>query len=225
MGKESKQTEEARIFGVAHTPIEVVDFMVQSAVEMLGGADKIKVLDPFTGDGVFIGSLAAHGVREIVAYEIRREQCAATALKYADTACVDCCDAFRTKPRNFNLIIGNSPYGKVAQSEEIDARIRKTYSGTAKCQVALFDAYIRAIRWASDNLESGIIAYILNSGFLDGIAFANFRKSIAAEFDEIKILNLRGNHRTSGETCRKEGGNVFGQECRTGIAILCLVRK
>lgn len=217
--------ESNRRHGVAHTPPEIVDFMVRSAVGMLGGADKVHALDPCTGDGVFVGALAACGVRHIAAYEIRPEQCAETASRYAHAANVQRVDAFKMRPRGFNLIIGNPPYGKVAQNAEVDARIRETYGGTAKCQVALFDAYIRAIRWASDNLESGIIAYILNSGFLDGIAFANFRKSIAAEFDEIKILNLRGNHRTSGETCRKEGGNVFGQECRTGVAILFLWRR
>ena len=51
MGKESKQTEESRVFGVAHTPREIVDFMVHSVVAMLGGSDRVKALDPFTGDG------------------------------------------------------------------------------------------------------------------------------------------------------------------------------
>lgn len=217
--------ESNRRHGVAHTPSEIVDFMVQSAVGMLGGADKVHALDPFTGDGVFVGSLAAHGVRNIAAYEIRPEQCAETAARYVGTACVECADTFGMRPRGFNLIIGNPPYGKVAQNAEIDARIRETYGGAARCQTALYDAYVRAIRWASDILERGVIAYVINSGFLDGVAFANFRKAIASEFDEIKILDLRGNLRTSGETNRKEGENVFGQECMTGVAILFLVRR
>lgn len=217
-------TESNRKHGVAHTPQAIVDFMVQSAVEMLGGADNVHALDPFTGDGVFVGSLAAHGVRDIAAYEIRSEQCAETAARYAGRAIVTCCDTFRMRPRGFNLIIGNPPYGKVAKSEEIDARIRETYGGAARCQTALYDAYVRAIRWASDILERGVISYVINSGFLDGVAFANFRKAVGAEFDEIKILNLRGNLRTNGEVNRKEGENVFDQECMTGIAILFLRR-
>lgn len=36
---------------------------------------------------------------------------------------------------------------------------------------------------------------------------------------------MRGNHRTSGEICKKEGGNVFANECRTGIAIIFLEKN
>ena len=41
----------------------------------------------------------------------------------------------------------------------------------------------------------------------------------------IIVFNLRGNCRTSGETRRKEGGNVFGLGSRTPIAITLLVKR
>lgn len=41
----------------------------------------------------------------------------------------------------------------------------------------------------------------------------------------IIVFNLRGNCRTSGETRRKEGGNVFGLGSRTPIAITILVKS
>ena len=78
-----------------------------------------------------------------------------------------------------------------------------------------------------------ILGYLLHAKTFFGIfprasesvSFANFRKNAETEYDAVYIVNLKGNHRTSGERCRQEGENVFGVECRTGIAILFLVRK
>ena len=202
--------------------------MVQSSIDLLKKSSvslqEITALDPFTGDGVFLGSLLAHGVKHVTAYEIRREQCTRTSDIYGNCVDIRCVDAFKMHPQNFNLFIGNPPYGKCAKDADIDRRIRETYGGCAVNQQALYDGYVRAIRWASDNLKRGVIAYIVNSSFIDSIAFTNFRKCVALEFKSIHIVNLRGNHRTSGEKCRKEGGNVFGSECRTGIAMIFLTK-
>lgn len=222
-------TDEARIYGVAHTDRILVDFMVESAIRLLGNCgfslNEINALDPFTGDGIFIDSLISHGIRQISGYEIRLEQFKATAQKYKDKAAVIHANAFSTCLHGLNLIIGNPPYGKCAKNDSVDSRIRESYGGCAVNQQALYDGYVRAIRWASDNMKSGVIAYVVNNSFIETVSFANFRKSVEREFDKVYIVNLRGNHRTSGELCRKEGGNVFGSECRTGIAILFLVRN
>lgn len=62
----------------------------------------------------------------------------------------------------------------------------------------LSDDYIKFIRlgqhYVSKNGE-GILAYISNNGFLDGIIHRQMRKSLLEEFDEIYILNLHGNSR------------------------------
>ena len=219
--------EEIRSFGVAHTPIEIARFAVRSAVSILQkkGVKEINALDAFTGDGVFISALLDCGVRNITAYEIRERTALLTARKFAGLAKVFCADAFNCSDSSFNLFVGNPPYGKCAGSNEIDRRIKETYCSRQKNHSALFDAYVRAVRWASDCLRSGVIAYVVNNGFLENLSFDGFRKSLEEEFDEIYIFNLRGNHRTSGERCKKEGENVFGQECRTGIAILVLYKE
>ena len=129
------------------------------------------------------------------------------------------------RPQNFNLFIGNPPYGKCTKDTEIDKKIRESYGGGAVNQRSLYDGYVRAIRWASDNLKCGVIAYIVNNSFLDSITFANFRKRVELEFKSIHIINLRGNHRTSGDVCKKEGGNVFANECGTRIAIIFLEKN
>lgn len=222
-------TNEVKTYGVAHTDKYLVNFMVHSSIDLLKkdgvSLQGIKALDPFTGDGVFLESLLSHDVGYITAYEIRCDQCEQTRNKYGERIDIHCVDAFKMRPQNYNLIIGNPPYGKCAKNTEIDTRIRETYGECAINQQALYDGYVRAIRWASDNLGYGVIAYIVNNSFLDAIAFTNFRKCVELEFQTIHIVNLRGNHRTSGEVCRKEGGNVFANECRTGIAMLFLKKN
>ena len=51
------------------------------------------------------------------------------------------------------------------------------------------------------------------------------RKTLAEEFTDIYIYNLRGNQRTFGEQSRKEGGKVFGGGSRATVAITILVRN
>lgn len=62
----------------------------------------------------------------------------------------------------------------------------------------LSDDYIKFIRlgqyYVHKNGE-GILAYISNNGFLDGIIHRQMRKSLLDEFDKIYILNLHGNSR------------------------------
>ena len=86
--------------------------------------------------------------------------------------------------------------------------------------------YKRFIRWASDRLaDDGIIGFVSNSAFLDARQDDGFRKVIAEEFNELWAIDLKGNARTSGERRRQEGGNVFDDKIRVGVAIYFLVRR
>jgi predicted helicase len=99
---------------------------------------------------------------------------------------------------------------------------------TATNKNSLYDSYIKAIRWASDRLDSeggGIIAFVSNAGWLDGNAMDGLRKCLVDEFSSIYIFNLRGNQRTSGELSRREGGKIFGSGSRTPIAITLFVKN
>ena len=137
------------------------------------------------------------------------------------------------------VIIGNPPYSVGQDSandnaqnrhyEKLEARIADTYAArtNATNKNALYDSYIKALRWSADRLENkdGIIGFVSNAGWLDGNAMDGMRKCFEQEFSNIYIFHLRGNCRTSGELRRKEGGNVFGLGSRTPIAITILVRK
>ena len=94
----------------------------------------------------------------------------------------------------------------------MDNRIRNTYAehSTAVLKNSLYDSYIRAIRWASDRIkDKGMICYVTNGSFIDSNTADGLRKCLTDEFSKIYCFNLRGNGRTSGETCRKEGHPLF----------------
>ena len=136
-----------------------------------------------------------------------------------------------------SVIIGNPPYNANQQNENdnnknreypaIDRRISDTYIDASTAQkTKQYDMYKRFIRWASDRLANdGIIAFVSNSAFLDSRQDDGFRKVVADEFNELWVIDLKGNARTSGERRRQEGGNVFDNKIRVGVAIYLLVRR
>ncbi|MFA0672541.1 DEAD/DEAH box helicase [Vibrio splendidus] len=147
----------------------------------------------------------------------------------------------RMKQKNIEtiqVIMGNPPYSAGQTSENdnnanlkydlLDQRIKTTYvkHSSATLKNALYDSYIRAIRWASDRVSTkGVIGFVTNAGFLEGNTADGVRKCLAEEFSSIYIFHLRGNQRTSGELSRKEGGKIFGSGSRSPIAISILVKN
>lgn len=142
------------------------------------------------------------------------------------------------------IIIGNPPYS-IGQRDandnaanlsypKLEKRIVDTYriasvQTSARSAVTLKDPYIEAFRWASDRIQSmkegGIVAFISNGTWIDGVAQDGMRKCLQDEYTSIYVFNLRGNQRTSGELSRKEGGKIFGSGSRTPITITLLVKN
>ncbi|WP_237746662.1 type ISP restriction/modification enzyme [Planktothrix agardhii] len=144
----------------------------------------------------------------------------------------------RQNDRKISVIMGNPPYNAKQENfnqnnanryyQEVDKRIKDTYIryGKAQNQIVIYDMYTRFIRWASDRLShNGIIAFVSNNSFIDALAYDGFRKVIAEEFNEIWIIDTKGNARNSGERRRQEGGNVFSDQIRVGVAIYFLIRN
>jgi predicted helicase len=146
----------------------------------------------------------------------------------------------RTKQKalDIRVIIGNPPYSAGQNSandnaaniaySQLDTKIRDTYAAhsTATNKNALYDSYIRAIRWASDRIgDAGVMAYVSNAGWVDGNAADGLRKCLADEFSDLYVFHLRGNARTSGEQRRKEKGNVFGEGTRTPVVVYLFVKN
>lgn len=144
----------------------------------------------------------------------------------------------RQKEVDIRVIVGNPPYSSGQNNANdnnanvgypgLDERLRDTYAArsTATNKNALYDSYIRAIRWASDRIgDAGIVAYVTNAGWVDGNAADGLRACLAEEFTDLYVFHLRGNQRTSGERSRKEGGKIFGSGSRAPIAISVFVKN
>ena len=143
----------------------------------------------------------------------------------------------RQNTQKISVIIGNPPYNANQQNEndnnknrkypEIDRRIKATYIKASTAQkTKLYDMYCRFIRWASDRIEDdGIVAFVSNSSFLHKNSFDGFRSIVSREFNELWVVDLKGDARSSGEQRRRQGGNIFGDQIKVGIAIYFFVKK
>ena len=151
-------------------------------------------------------------------------------LTPANTARVE-----KQKQTDMFVVIGNPPYnmGQVNENDNnknrkyktMDERIADTYTKDSKATLRnkLSDPYIKAIRWASDRIgEDGVVAFVTNNGFLDGIAFDGMRKRLAEEFDTIYILDLGGNVRKNPKLSGTSH-NVFG--IQVGVSINFFIKK
>lgn len=143
----------------------------------------------------------------------------------------------RQNGRRISVVIGNPPYNANQRNENdanknreyptIDKRIKTTYVDASSAQkTKLYDMYARFFRWASDRIaENGIIAFVSNNSFIDSKTFDGFRKILSDEFNEIWIIDLKGNARTTSDRRRREGGNVFENKIKVGIAVWFCIKK
>ena len=138
----------------------------------------------------------------------------------------------RQKNAPINVVIGNPPYSAGQKSANdlnanqkypgLDKRIAETYVAKSNARVShmVYDSYLRAFRWATDRIgPKGIVAFVSNGGWIDSNSGDGVRLSMAEDFTDLYIFNLRGNQRTAGEQSRKEGGKVFGSGSRNTVAI------
>lgn len=139
---------------------------------------------------------------------------------------------------NIRIIMSNPPYSAGQESAndnnanvaypKLDGRIRATYVARSQAtnKNALYDSYIRAIRWSSDRIgDCGVIGFVTNGGFIEANTADGLRQCLVEEFSNLYLFHLRGNARTAGERRRKEKDNVFGHGTRTPIAISILVKN
>lgn len=141
------------------------------------------------------------------------------------------------KQTDFKVIFGNPPYSanqKRANDnnanityEALEQRVQDTYiaKSISTYKGKVYDTLKMAIRYASDRIENtGIVAFVTNSSFINSESDDGLRACLEAEFDYIYIFNLRGNQRTSGELSRKEGGKIFDSGSRTPVAISLFIK-
>ena len=131
------------------------------------------------------------------------------------------------------VVIGNPPYnaGQVNENDNnknrkyaaMDKRVEETYvkGSRATLRKALYDPYVKSLRWASDRIgKEGIVALVTNNSFIAGIAFDQMRHQLSADFDDIYVLDLGGNART--DTLVSDA-SVFG--IQVGVSINIFVKN
>ena len=138
----------------------------------------------------------------------------------------------RQKAADMFVVIGNPPYnmGQINENDNnknrkyrtMDKLIRDTWAADSKAtnKNALYDPYIKAILWALERIgKEGVVAFVTNNGFLDGMAFDGMRKHLAAACDKIYTLDLGGNAR---KRLKVSDANVFG--IRVGVSINLFIK-
>ncbi|GAB4161059.1 MAG: DNA methyltransferase [Winogradskyella sp.] len=126
-------------------------------------------------------------------------------------------------------VIGNPPYAvsSTNKNDWIDnliADYKKELN--EKSYNSLSDDYVKFIRYGQHYIEkngSGVLAYISNNSFIDGIVFRQMRKHLLECFDKIYILDLHGNSKK--KEISPDGGtdqNVF--DIMQGVSINILVK-
>ena len=145
----------------------------------------------------------------------------------------------KQRKEKITVIFGNPPYSEGqedandnAQNQHypnLERRIALTYAKECDTQNKnhLYNSYIKAFRWASDRInpkEGGIVAFIINSGWIDKPVAKGIRKCFEKEFSKIYVLDLKGAKKGKiGDSVKREGDNVF--DIMTGVAITILVKK
>ena len=128
------------------------------------------------------------------------------------------------------VVMGNPPYAVSSsnKSEWIQDLVQDYKQNLNERNIQpLSDDYIKFIRYGQhfiDKNGEGILAYISNNSFIDGIIHRQMRKSLLESFDKIFILDLHGNSRKQ-ETCPdgSKDENVF--DIMQGVSINIFVKK
>jgi predicted helicase len=127
------------------------------------------------------------------------------------------------------VVLGNPPYAVSSSNKSpwIQNLIADYKKDLKERKINLDDDYIKFIRYGQhfiDKTGEGILAYISNNSFIDGITHRRMREELLKSFDKIYILDLHGNSKKK-EVC-PDGSpdqNVF--DIMQGVSINIFVKK
>lgn len=130
------------------------------------------------------------------------------------------------KERPIMVVLGNPPYNISSNNkgewiENIMGVYKKGVETTTNLQ-PLSDDYLKFIRFAQyliDRNGSGVLGFICNRSFLDGIVHHKVRESLLHSFNRIEIIDLNGDTTRNIALDDKEDENVFDIKQGNCIAI------
>lgn len=128
------------------------------------------------------------------------------------------------------VMIGNPPYSISSQNggKWITSLVADYKKNLNERNIQpLSDDYIKFIRLGQNYVEKnqqGILAYISNNSFLDGVVHREMRRQLLLAFDEVYIVNLHGNARKKELSPNgSKDENVF--DIMQGVSINIFIRK
>lgn len=126
------------------------------------------------------------------------------------------------------VVMGNPPYSVSScnKNKYIEDLISIYKQNLNEKKINLDDDYIKFIRMGESYIEhnnEGILAYISNHSFIDGVTHRQMRKHLMETFDKIYILDLHGNAKKK-ERCvdGSKDENVF--DIQQGVSINIFVK-
>lgn len=134
------------------------------------------------------------------------------------------------KQEDIMVVLGNPPYsnyGMLNKNAWISKLLDDYKKDLNEKKINLDDDYIKFIRfgqWQIEKTGQGVLAFITNNSFLDGVTHRRMRQSLMETFSEIYILNLHGNskkHEKSPDG--SDDVNVF--DIQQGVSINIFVKE
>ena len=234
-GQELKQAAQQRIFGFELLPAPYVIAHLQLGLQLRNLNAPLP--SPTTGGGERVGvfltnaltgwePLTAPKTQLLPFPELAAERDAANSVK---------------REQKILVILGNPPYNGyagVAMGEERDLTnaYRKAKTGPQPQGQGLNELYVRFFRMAErqivEHTGRGIVCFISNSSWLDGLSHPAMRERFLEAFDHIRIDNLHGDKYRTGKLTPQgdPDPSAFStaqnrEGIRVGTAIATLVRR
>ncbi|MBM3474001.1 MAG: hypothetical protein FJX75_12090 [Armatimonadetes bacterium] len=128
------------------------------------------------------------------------------------------------------VVIGNPPYsnfGRLNKGPWIMGLLEDYKRGLHEKKLNLDDDYIKFIRFAQWRIERtgyGVLGYITNNSYLDGLTHRRMRETLLSTFGALRLCNLHGDVRR-GETTAdgRPDRNVF--DIQQGVAVALFTKS
>ena len=190
-----------KLIGSFYTPKIISNFLVDYLSEKLKG-QTLTILEPSSGDGVFIQSIYNHKplskkIIEVIAVEREEKELnkakLITTKKSLKLIHSDFLDFQNDNNQRFDLVIGNPPFIKknLLSTDQVllCENIHKLFSSLSEHRIKnIWTAFlVRSINFVN---ETGILAFVLPSELLQVKFAAELRTLILKEFERVEIFTF-----------------------------------
>lgn len=193
-----RNSSEQKLRGAYYTPESLANFIVKVAIKSAHST----ILEPSSGDGIFIDSLYnqnfVDGHTKITAIEIEPLEAKKitdkhTNKKELDVRCEDFFDFYSTNKSKYDLIIGNPPYIRyqylTEKQREIQSDILTSNGMKSNKLINAWVAFLVAcVRMLEDD---GTIAFVIPAEILQVAYAEDLRLYLANNLDSITLITFK----------------------------------